>query len=86
MYHCYEIYRRVFDTAEELNQAVRSHWFSCGMARDFDVNKIAFNAISDRSKEILDYEFGGVKFNYECKYRIGYYPNGASNCITIYKQ
>lgn len=81
MYHCYEIYRRVFDTAEELNQAVRSR----GMARDFDVNKITFYTISDRRKEILDYEFG-VKFNYEGKYRIGYYPNGASNCITIYKQ
>lgn len=86
MYHCYEIYRRVFDTAEELNQVVRSHGFAGGMARDFDVNKITFYAISDRRKEILDYEFGGVKFNYEGKYRIGYYPNGASNCITIYKQ
>lgn len=86
MYHCYEIYRRVFDTAEELNQAVRSHGFCGGMVRDFDINKIAFSAISDRRKEILDYEFGGVKFNYECKYRIVYYPNGASNCITIYKQ
>ena len=42
MYHCYEIYRRVFDTAEELNQAVRSHGFSGGMARDFDVNKTIY--------------------------------------------
>lgn len=94
MYHCHEIPFKAFESFDALKVAAEKYPFKGGLCRQLPDEKHLTWRFTPYPVEIYlttdtcctaDAQFITRQFNARAKVEIGLLPNGAPNCITIWR-
>lgn len=93
MYHCHEIPFKAFPSFDALKAAIERYPFKGGKCHNLEETRLNWKPAAHPFEMYLaldncalaDAEFCTIQFTCRAKVEIGANPNGAPNCITIWR-
>jgi hypothetical protein len=92
MYHCNEILYYCYSSADEFTAAIARYPFKGGLVKEINLDEIQWveketekRITLDRSCPLRDATWETVVFTHYAKVKVGAFPNGNSNFITLYR-
>ena len=93
MYHCREIPFKAYSSFEALKSAVERYPFKGGKCPHLEETRLNWKPAAHPfemylalgNRPLADAEFRTIQFTSRAKVEIGTSPNGAPNCITIWR-